>query len=207
MPEPRSLRSMLLAFVVTTAGCGYSIRPPYDGQIRTVYVPMFQSQRFRRDLNQQITELVIKEIQNRTPYKVVSRPENADARLEGMIIFDDKSLMVENPNNLPRQLAAVISASVTFTDNRTGQTVTRNTPAVTFSQIEQFYPEVGHTAGVAFRHALARMAEDIVNTMEDPWNQPGGEPVPGFVSTRESERGGDPTRLRYAERPPDSESR
>jgi hypothetical protein len=131
---------------------------------------MFQSDRFRRDLNQQLTELVIKEIQKRTPYKVVSGPEDADYRLEGRIVFDDKTLMVENPNNLPRQLLSTISASVTYVDNRAGRSYTRNTPPTMFSQNENFYPEIGQTAGIGFRRSLEKMAVDIVNAMEDPWS-------------------------------------
>ena len=57
------------------AGCtGYSIRAPYDTRIKTVYVPVFKSITFRRDVNLMLTELVIKEIERRTPYKVVGSP-------------------------------------------------------------------------------------------------------------------------------------
>jgi hypothetical protein len=180
--KARSIALWTLAAVAlsqTLPGCGYSLRPPYDERIQTVYVPMFQSIRFRRDLNQQLTELVQKEIERRTPYKVVGRPEGADARLEGTIIADDKLLIVENPNNLPRMLAASVTANVSFTDNRSGRTTTRNTPPVLFNQMANFYPEIGQTAGLGFREALERLAEDIVNTMETPWGDQ-ANPSPVF---------------------------
>ena len=37
-------------------GCGYSIRAPFDKSVKTVFVPIFKSQSFRRDLEQKLTE-------------------------------------------------------------------------------------------------------------------------------------------------------
>ena len=88
------------------AGCGYSVRPPYNNEIRTVYVPIFRSLTFRRDLNLMLTEAVAKEIEKRTPYKVVGTPDGADSSLTGEVTYADKNLVVENPQNLPRQLSA-----------------------------------------------------------------------------------------------------
>ena len=115
-PGPRAGRWPLLA-----PGCkvtGYSIRPPYDTRIKTVYVPVFKSITFRRDVNLMLTELVIKEIERRTPYKVVGKPEEADTTLEGTINFSDKNMIVENPFNLPRQLTSTMIVDVTWTDNQ-----------------------------------------------------------------------------------------
>src|SRR4051794_41522827 len=92
---------------VGLSGClGYQIRPPSYPDIRTVYVPVFRSLSFRRDVNFMLTELVQKEIEKRTKYKVVGTPEEADTILEGTINFSEKNLIVENPFNLPRQLTA-----------------------------------------------------------------------------------------------------
>ena len=38
--------------------------------------------------------------------------------LEGYVNFADKNLIVENPFNLPRQLMTNLTATVTWTDNR-----------------------------------------------------------------------------------------
>src|SRR4051794_41273947 len=88
------------------SGCGYSIRPPGYPDIRTVYIPIFRSLSFRRDIQLMITELTIKEMEERTKYKNVGTPDEADTILEGTINFADKNLIVENPFNLPRQLTA-----------------------------------------------------------------------------------------------------
>src|SRR3954468_21786320 len=103
----RRMRAWALVMAVVLAipaGCGYSIRAPFDPNIKTVYVPIFRSITFRRDVNFQLTQLVQKEIEKRTPFKVVGTPEGADMILEGEISFADKNIIVENPFNLPRQL-------------------------------------------------------------------------------------------------------
>lgn len=165
----RPWRALLTAMVlVAVSGCGYTVRPPYNRSIRTVYVPMVKSTRFRRDLNFQLTEMLKNEIEDRTPYLVVGTPEGADATLQGTIILDDKNLFLENPNNLPRQLQSMIYCSVSFTDNRTGATSTKATPSLVV-EMALFEPEIGETASLGFQKTLRKIAQDIVGMMEDPW--------------------------------------
>ena len=47
----------------------------YAPDIATVYVPMIESDSYRRDLGERLTEAVIKEIELKTPYKVVGTPD------------------------------------------------------------------------------------------------------------------------------------
>lgn len=151
-------------------GCrmtGYSILPPYDTNIRTVYVPTFQSVTFRRDINQQLTMLVCQEIERRTPYKVVGKPDGADATLSGTINFAEKNVVVENLNNLPRQLTATLIVAVTLTDNKVVDKKDVN-PAVV-AQTFNFYPEIGESVEAAFYRTSEKMATEIVNMMEKTW--------------------------------------
>lgn len=164
--------AIVAAALVALAGCGetgYHLRPPYNPKIRTIYVPIFKSNQFRRDINFQLTQLVIEEIERRTPFKVVADPDGADARLEGMISYSDKALIVENPNNLPRHLLAMMQVNVTFVDNHTKSKKTKEIPSVGFSESAAFYPEIGETTQLGYEKTMQRLARDIVNTMEEPW--------------------------------------
>lgn len=150
------------------SGCGYSIRAPYDKTVKTVYVPIFKSQSFRRDVNFQLTELVQKEISHRTPYKVVGRIEDADTILEGTINFADKNLVVESPFNLPRQLNATINVSVRWTHNPPTEEEKKRPPTVVADTIN-FVPEIGETSMTAFYRVNQNLATQIVDMMEQPW--------------------------------------
>lgn len=157
-----------IASLVTT-GCGYSVRPPYNRTIRTVYVPIFRSLTFRRDLNLILTEAVAKEIEKRTPYKVVGTPEGADSTLSGEVIFADKNLLVENPQNLPRQLSADLVVNVRWTDNSQTSASPKDVGSVTMRETVTFSPEFGDTAMMAYQKACQKMAEQIASMMEEPW--------------------------------------
>jgi hypothetical protein len=163
----------LVSALLVWAGCGYSIRPPYSPKIKTVYVPVFKSVSFQRNLNLQLTELLIKEIQNRTPFKVVGSPEGADATLEGTISFVDRNLGVENPNNLPRQLMQMVMVNVRFIDNRTQDEKVKDLPPVAITDLAPFFPEIGETAQLGAYKAMQKMVEQIVGMMETPWEGAG----------------------------------
>jgi hypothetical protein len=167
--RPRRAWALVLAAVlVGTAGCCYSIRAPFDPSVRTVYVPVFRSITFRRDVNFQLTELVQKEIEKRTPFKVVGTPEGADMILDGEINFADKNIIVENPFNLPRQLTAILFVNVKWTHNPPLAKELTALP-VTVSATVNFVPEVGETSMTAFLRANQKLAMQIVDMMEEPW--------------------------------------
>ena len=61
---------------------GYTTRPNYDTCIKTIYVPIFQCDilldETRRQIPFDLTRAVIREIEAKTPYKVVSDRGHAD---------------------------------------------------------------------------------------------------------------------------------
>ncbi len=172
--HPKRIRRMVAAVLAAAvvAGCGYSVRPPYDLNVKTVYVPIFRSRTFRRDVNLMITEELIKEIERRTPYKVVGRQDLADTTLEGELNFTDKNIVVENPFNLPRQLNTTLTANVRWTDNRTKKDVGDpiiNNGMMSVTTIYNFFPEVGETSEAAFLRSCQMMAKELVGAMEKKW--------------------------------------
>ena len=74
---------------------GYQIgnKSLYPAGIETVYVPICKSNSFRRGLGEQLTEAIQKEIEKKTPYKVVGTP-NADSTLLCEISGEKKTVLV-----------------------------------------------------------------------------------------------------------------
>jgi hypothetical protein len=178
MPELRSRPKFVLVVLAallacSLAGCkvtGYSIRPPYNTQIKTVYVPTFKSTTFRRDVNLQLTELVCKEIERRTPYKVVGNPDGADSTLEGSINYTEKNIVIEGAQaNLPRQLTSTIIITVNWVDNTVSTDDRKNANPAVVADTFNFYPEIGETASAAYYRTAEKIAAQIVNMMEEPW--------------------------------------
>ena len=159
---------MIMLVGTMLSGCGYTMRAPFDKSVKTVFVPVFRTQSYRRDLNLNLCEMVQKEIMQRSPYKVVGRPEGADTILEGTINFADKNIVVENPFNLPRELNATVSVAVKWTHNPPTE-AEKSKPPTTVSETVNFVPEVGETALTAFYRVNQRLAAQIVDMMEQPW--------------------------------------
>lgn len=170
VPSARLGGTLIMIMLAGTmlSGCGYTIRAPFDKSVKTVFVPVFRTQSYRRDLNLNLCEMVQKEIMQRSPYKVVGRPEGADTILEGTINFADKNIVVENPFNLPRELTATVSVVVKWTHNPPTE-AEKSKPPTMVSETVNFVPEIGETALTAFYRVNQRLAAQIVDMMEQPW--------------------------------------
>ena len=145
----------------------------YAPDVTTVYVPMIESDSFRRDLGERLTEAVIKEIELKTPYKVVGTP-NADSILAARLMGERKLLEFENQNDDPRALEYALTAQVTWINRRQQPLAPMNSiplPAdfIPITQTATMLPEPGQSDASAQQQAIQRLAEQIVATMEEPW--------------------------------------
>jgi hypothetical protein len=149
--------------VTLVAGCaGYQMgnRSLYRTDLRTVHVPMFQSDSLRPNLGEWLTEAVIKEIELRTPYKVVSNPL-ADSVLTGRILLDNKRVVSENINDEPRTLLFNSAVHITWIDNA-GRILTQS--VITIG--DNFVPEAGQSITSVEAAVIRRLAGQIVSEME-----------------------------------------
>ncbi|MBN2291317.1 MAG: hypothetical protein JXM70_02765 [Pirellulales bacterium] len=173
--------SLIAAAMVLLAGVGgcasYQIgnQSLYPSHIKTVHVPVFDSLSFRRNLGEQLSEAVIKEIETKTPYKVVGSASEADSVLTCKIIQDQKNMIVQDWYNDPRQMQIAFRIQVSWVD-RKGDVLRQSQPivispatstSVTASSI--LTPEVGQSVATAQQLAIQRAAEQIVGMMETPW--------------------------------------
>jgi hypothetical protein len=150
---------------------GWHFRAPFDTtEVKTVAI-FFKSNVFRRDLEKQLNEAVIKEIHLRTPYRVVGNHEEADSLLTCTITSDNKNLIVEAPTNLPRELNASINVQANWTHNPPTELESKRTMTMIAETIN-FIPEVGETALSGYNHVIQSIAKQIVDMMEQPWFRP-----------------------------------
>jgi hypothetical protein len=158
------------------AGCiGYQVGTGslYASDVATVYVPMIDSDSYRRDLGERLTEAVIKEIELKTPYKVVSTP-NADSILSARLMTDTRKVLVENAYDDARVSENEIRAEVTWLNRRRmpiapAQSIPMPPELVLMSGVSNIIPEAGQTVATQQQQAIQRLAQQIVATMEAPW--------------------------------------
>jgi hypothetical protein len=164
---------LTLALLSGCAGYQLGTRSLYAPDISTVYVPIFESDSFRRNLGERLTEAVVKEIELKTPYKVVSTP-NADSILTGRLTHDTKSVLVENAGDQPRQVEINFRVEVVWRNNRGDMLrqpsmLTIVPGLVEVNQAATYIAEGGQSNASAQHQAIGRLAEQIVSTMEMPW--------------------------------------
>lgn len=171
--KPPGFITVLAALLAGLSGCGYVVGGAYGPEVRTVEVPIFQNDTFRRGIEYQLTEAVHKEIQTRTPYRLVKGP-GADTRLTGEIVQIRKNVLGETRYDDPRELQLSLFVRVKWEDLRNGRVLAeQESPlqAVSIPVIGQaeFAPEVGQSLATATQDATDRLARQIVNMMETPW--------------------------------------
>ncbi len=168
----RLLAVMLIAMSAACAPYKFGTRSLYASDITTVYVPVFSSNSFRPDLGERLTEAVIKEIERRTPYKVVNTP-NADSVLSGQLVRDTKRITIESATDEAREYTIDFVARVSWVDRNNSMLQQGNVPIPTSSvellQESTVRPEIGGSTAVGQQQAIERLAQQIVSMMEAPW--------------------------------------
>jgi len=128
----------------------------------------------RRNLGEQLTEAVVKELQLRSQYRITTST-SADSVLSGRIVSDSKRMISENAFDEPRNLELAMIVQVNWIDRRTGTMLLENINipiapiALTLSGDANFVPEAGQSLETARREAVQELAAAIVGQMEVRW--------------------------------------
>lgn len=131
----RSALVLFVAGVAAAAGCtsggnftflGYTTEPPFDPDIRSVYLPVFKNIAFHtnphRGIEVDLTEAIVRELANRkSPIRVVSDPDRADTELVGTIVSLSKNIMNRDRANYSRETELVLTVEVIWRDLRSGR--------------------------------------------------------------------------------------
>jgi hypothetical protein len=161
------------AFLTGCAGYQLGQRSLFRPDIRTVHIPVVQSDSYRRYLGERLTEAVVKQVELRTPYKVVGADE-ADSVLTIRLVSDSKRVINNNRFSEPRDIETDFFVQANWIDRR-GDLImnNENVPAapmlVNLGQQANFVPEGGQSLVTAQQEAIQKLAQQIVGQMELAW--------------------------------------
>ena len=158
------IMSMLMLLLV---GCGYTQQEMYPEEHGTVAVAIFENRTHYRHLETDLSEALIKEIERRTPYKVVS-PAVADTVLEGAIVSVNQDQLSRRPRGgTPEELEVAVRVDFEWRD-RDGELLRSRRG---FEAIGHYVPArpVGEPFETAGHSAVHRLAEGIVSTLRADW--------------------------------------
>ena len=164
---------LLLIPMIGCASYQYGTDALFPPGIQTIHVPVVRNDTFRHDLGVRLTEALVREIEQRSNYKVTSDP-NADSTLQCRIIDETKQVLTESSTDDPRALEAALSVRASWT-RRGGQRLMQNSviaiddTAISFGQNVRFVPEAGQSIDTATQRAIENLASRIVSQMEMRW--------------------------------------
>lgn len=163
------MRAVVLAWTLFQTGCaGYQIgnQSLFHPGIRSVHVPIIESESHRRFLGQQLTEAVVKQIERDTPLAIADAAF-ADSFLKCKIIRDRKQSKTLDRFGEPRVLQTAWVVEIEWTD-RSGAPLLRRQNLRISDRVE-FIPEGGQSLSSAQRELIDRVARQIVGQMETSW--------------------------------------
>jgi len=165
----RRFRGVAIATValVSTAlaSCGYSTKPLYSASYKTIAVPIFANKTFRREWEFRLTEALAKNIEYRTPYKVVSQ-DRADTVITGEIVDITENVLTRRfGTNIPRESQLTIVVDFTWKD-RSGKVLVQRRG---FNRSSTEIPQLGERVTDAEQLAVERLAAAIVDQMQSEW--------------------------------------
>jgi hypothetical protein len=167
------LAALLAAVAWMVGGCasdptrGYAFRPAYDTGMRTIAVPVFENPTFHHGLEVDLTDAIIKEIQQRTPWVVVN--SGAESTLSGVIAdVQLRPLTTSRRTGLVEDVAVTLTVNFEWRDGRTGEYLVRRQ---NFTATETFVPArpSGERLELGQQAAVQELARAIVSELRSSW--------------------------------------
>jgi len=113
--------ALLVLFFVTTS-CGYHTAGKANllpSDLRTLAVPAFANQTQTYKVEQMLTAAVVQELSMRTSYRVVTKPDSADAILHGTVLTTSTTpLTYDSKTGRAASVLVIVSMSVSLADKQ-----------------------------------------------------------------------------------------
>ncbi|MBI3821635.1 MAG: hypothetical protein HY289_03035 [Planctomycetes bacterium] len=169
---------------------GYTTKPPFDPEIRTVFVPAALNTTYLRGIELELTKAVITELNGRSGApKVTSDRNRADTELVLKVVQNRKSTILINQNGEARDVEFGFYVEVIWRDLRAGhvgdilsnprrfdpnelplpgdpKATAPNAIPLLVTPSAPYVPEIGGSQATAQAQAARRAAAQIVNMME-----------------------------------------
>ena len=145
----------------------------FPQDIQTVSVSICGNETWRRGYGERLTEALVREIESRTPYKVV--PEcRADTILQVNIVGENKSVTFQNDWADPREISLGMTVEAKWIDRRTqdvrqSQHIDMQQEALKISSSTALVTEMGQSNVTSSQTLMQTIARHIVGMMENPW--------------------------------------
>lgn len=157
--------ALLVLFTIFIGSCGYSSKSLLRSNVRSIYIPIFDNNTFRRGYEFDLTKAVRDQILLRTRLDIVDKDE-ADSILFGKITGVDENVLIEDREDNIVESRVSVTIEIRWVDKRTGRTIVerRNIKRPT-----EFIVRRNETLTSSGNEAFVKIAQSIVDAMEEDW--------------------------------------
>ncbi len=164
----------LLATIAAVTGCatdptqGYSMASLLPEDVTTIAVPIFQNDTYNREVNFDLTDAVIKEIQSRTPYRVVPQSRAETVLLGHVRGVELDQLSKSRITGLSEEVILSVTIDFQWKDLRNDRLLVERK---SFAGQGLFVPSApsGEPIELGEFAAVQQLARDIVSEMRSSW--------------------------------------
>jgi hypothetical protein len=153
-----ALALQIVVISLLSAGCaGYHVGPVAHRDFNSIAVPMFRNRTLRPQLEAQISNAIIKNLQQDGSVRIQSEP-NADVVLNGAVVRFQRAPLrsLHTDTGVPREYEITIAVRVEAKDRRTGEVVLKSTEITGKSDVF-----IGEDQQSAELQVLPLIADDI----------------------------------------------
>ena len=156
---------VLSLLFISLGSCGYSSKSLLRSNVRSIYVPIFDNNTFRRGYEFDLTKAVRDQILLRTRLSIVDKDE-ADSILFGKISSVNENAIIEDTKDNLVESRVSIGVDIRWVDKRTGRTIIERK---NIKRPTEFIVRRNETLSSASNEAFVRVAQSIVEAMEEDW--------------------------------------
>lgn len=153
------------------SGCGYHVAgtsPILPAEWKTIAVPAFKNDTTRYRIEQRFTAAVIRQFIERTKYRIIQEPANADAVLSGEVVSIEASPVIfDATTGQVTTMVVTIHTKVKLVDIKTEKIVYHNDDVVfrdqyqISSDVQSFFEEEGPAVERMSRDFAAQLVSDV----------------------------------------------
>ncbi len=145
---------------------GYTTQSLYPANVQTVYVEMFHSKTFRRQVEYKLTRAFIDQLELHSNIKVLPDRSRADTIIYGTVDTTERVLTQHRKLDRPLENQIVLIATVTWKDLRNGKFLINNQKIKVSGD---YIPLLAASSETAIQQAAEKMAVRITEAMQKPW--------------------------------------
>lgn len=160
--------SIGLAGCASSPDAGYAATSPFPSRYRSVSLPIFRNQTFMRGIEFDLAHALVNEVEQSTPYKVMSEA-SADTALRGTITSAELVQLSKDPaTGLANEMMLRVRVDFEWVDLRSGDRIVARESFETSALFVPSYParepiELGRIG------AAQSLARELVGAMQSNW--------------------------------------